>query len=1037
MIRRPREVGSVGARSLRGGKNKYSAKTLNGNWVESQYDPSFADVDVDSPNCDDRYMTIQQLAFREGARQKAEAEFGAALEPKRIGSKNIVSYNKEKFPSDEWESVTQSAHRGPNTKHHFGGDDDDDDEKNNNGADDATNGKEEEDEEKEKEKDEKRQQKDKEEEEEAGGEKKPEKETQKAKPKKPKKKRKDDDIAKIFKLLDKDGEGSIDKEELQHAVRSEEEVAHQSTGGQVLADAKVAAEKAAARAVEETAAALVKAEAEKEKAFKSWMAAADDHDADGDGTGDLEQEMQARDATFEAATEAARDAERTQEELKAGDWVDAPEVKAAQAKIDAHAAKDADEATRQRRIRNLLKKSILLRPLLRPTAFDAAWARMDADRDGQATLKEFRGFVTDAGRCFDGIECRYVKYKGWAAREDVLIDCRKSDGGSIPDEVFEEHDKALKARPPKAGLKLKARWLLNHHEIAKEAAMARAGEQGAQRRAKMDEEKRVAEVKAMEAEEERSRQAWFYEANRARLEAEAKALAESHARGNVAKTLRRQTLRKQKEAEKKKKLGDPKDLIVRVLACHGLASADGDDKKRTKKGEHKGSKKGGGSSDPYAKISLVAKPKGSAKTEVIGKTDVVQDNCDPVWNEVFEVNLPKVRVKAKCKAGQGGLEQDWLKFYEGEITKDNGDGTYDMKFDDGDEVPGVSLDQMKKDGVKKALPQIAHKSGLAACQLVVEVFDKDPGPDPDDFLGRAVITLDEMIANLNGMPYQHDLVGKRSAGKDKDGNDKADVKGGKKKSGGGKESALVKGKITLAFEHKIDVVDNGKLVVNVCYAESIKCADIGGPVQGGLSDAYCVLKFQPCPSHKWSDLGQTKVISNQKDPVWEEEYFATDFPNLAEHATLVVDMFDKDPGPDPDDFLGNVTLNGNQILQIMGGGHEMSLALKGKRGIPGSSNYVPPHRADKGIKGTLALAFQVIERDESLVPKPPQNDSKEALAKLPAWTKVHDPRSGDPYFYHNRNNNDEWQWDQPPDFIHTVDIDGDAFCPGFSHPRQQ
>ena len=46
---------------------------------------------------------------------------------------------------------------------------------------------------------------------------------------------------------------------MQHAVRSEEEVAHQSTGGQVLAEAKVAAEKAAARAVEETAAALVKA----------------------------------------------------------------------------------------------------------------------------------------------------------------------------------------------------------------------------------------------------------------------------------------------------------------------------------------------------------------------------------------------------------------------------------------------------------------------------------------------------------------------------------------------------------------------------------------------------------------------------------------------------------------------------------------------------------------------------------------------------------------------------------------------------------
>ena len=268
--------------------------------------------------------TVSLVEFRAFMHDLTEAEERIALE-KCYEVEFFVEQCEGKFKKEYLEDQFK-ARAAMTHKHHFGGDDDDDDEKNNNGEGDATNGKEEE-----KEKDEKRQQKDKEEEEEAGGEKKPEKEKQKAKPKKPKKKRKDDDIAKIFKLLDKDGEGSIDKEELQHAVRSEEEVAHQSTGGQVLAEAKVAAEKAAARAVEETAAALVKAEAEKEKAFKSWMAAADDHDADGDGTGDLEQEMQARDATFEAATEAARDAERTQEELKAGDWVDAPEVKAAQA----------------------------------------------------------------------------------------------------------------------------------------------------------------------------------------------------------------------------------------------------------------------------------------------------------------------------------------------------------------------------------------------------------------------------------------------------------------------------------------------------------------------------------------------------------------------------------------------------------------------------------------------------------------------------------------------------------------------------------
>ena len=41
MQRRPRQEFATGARTLRGGKNHYTAKTLCGNWVEAQYDPEF------------------------------------------------------------------------------------------------------------------------------------------------------------------------------------------------------------------------------------------------------------------------------------------------------------------------------------------------------------------------------------------------------------------------------------------------------------------------------------------------------------------------------------------------------------------------------------------------------------------------------------------------------------------------------------------------------------------------------------------------------------------------------------------------------------------------------------------------------------------------------------------------------------------------------------------------------------------------------------------------------------------------------------
>ena len=48
------------------------------------------------------------------------------------------------------------------------------------------------------------------------------------------------------------------------------------------------------------------------------------------------------------------------------------------------------------------------------------------------------------------------------------------------------------------------------------------------------------------------------------------------------------------------------------------------------------------------------------------------------------------RVKAKCTG--------WTKYYAGEITRVNSDGTYDIKFEDGERKQGVTEDQIEGGG---------------------------------------------------------------------------------------------------------------------------------------------------------------------------------------------------------------------------------------------------------------------------------------------------------------------------------------------------
>ena len=63
---------------------------------------------------------------------------------------------------------------------------------------------------------------------------------------------------------------------------------------------------------------------------------------------------------------------------------------------------------------------------------------------------------------------------------------------------------------------------------------------------------------------------------------------------------------------------------------------------------------------------------------------------------------PGERVKAKCDG--------WTKYFDGEITRANDDGTYDITFDDGERKLGVVDSQIQDLGLPPAVPPPAEST---------------------------------------------------------------------------------------------------------------------------------------------------------------------------------------------------------------------------------------------------------------------------------------------------------------------------------------
>ena len=56
----------------------------------------------------------------------------------------------------------------------------------------------------------------------------------------------------------------------------------------------------------------------------------------------------------------------------------------------------------------------------------------------------------------------------------------------------------------------------------------------------------------------------------------------------------------------------------------------------------------------------------------------------------------------------------WTRYYKGEITRVNSDGTYDIRFDDGERKRGVRDDQ-----IKDATTMIGHPPVVVAGKAIV------------------------------------------------------------------------------------------------------------------------------------------------------------------------------------------------------------------------------------------------------------------------------------------------------------------------------
>jgi len=164
-----------------------------------------------------------------------------------------------------------------------------------------------------------------------------------------------------------------------------------------------------------------------------------------------------------------------------------------------------------------------------------------------------------------------------------------------------------------------------------------------------------------------------------------------------------------------------------------------------------------------------------------------------------------------------------------------------------------------------------------------------------------------------------------------------------------------------------------KLHVEVISASHLASADAKAAKRGALhksnvhkSDPFCVIK--------WDDqkVGQTSVVWDANDPVWENEVFVLQLPikeaDMIGHK-VKIEVHDMDDGG-TGEFLGCTTISGVELAKLPSWGHDSHEVAHVNYKLGPREGTLPSASENRFVQGKIQLGLTVISEDtESGPPK--------------------------------------------------------------------
>jgi calmodulin len=188
--------------------------------------------------------------------------------------------------------------------------------------------------------------------------------------------------------------------------------------------------------------------------------------------------------------------------------------------------------------------------------------------------------------------------------------------------------------------------------------------------------------------------------------------------------------------------------------------------------------------------------------------------------------------------------------------------------------------------------------------LRLEVWDEDFGKD--DFLGEVFVDADDLLETRHETK-EYSLA--------------------KKAGMTHKQSRHICGTVGLKWVlhmeggggERTNALLNFGVLIN--DATNLAITDLGKKKGAGMADAYAKILLTSGKGEEPLLLGQTDVVKNSLNPIWENAIFEVRLPDVhmdpsidIEDVKLLVEVFDEDFGKD--DFLGRVELNGRELMML-------------------------------------------------------------------------------------------------------------------------